>query len=431
MIVTLAWNLLWEGAVIVALTFVIVRIAPRASATTRYAAWYAALLALAAIPLLTATVHLSAFGFTPFARAGSATHGGFSLVPLGPLEENATHWLAWPEALASTWIAPALFGLWSAGACFKLMKLGVSLVRIANIRRCAIQIARHEGVPIFASAQLAIPIATGIGTPAIVLPSGLAESLSPNDFRCTIEHELAHVRRGDVLGNAVQRVLEALLFWNPWVLVVGRRLVVEREVACDDWAVRRLGAPNEYASCLAQLARRIVPSRAPLLTPSAVGSRNTLVERIERLTSDRQPHETKLNYFAVGGIAMLFAILTLVLESLVPVQAKTIPFDGHPSGLQIAQAACKNPNAEPKALDAVAPNLPKSEMPNNPVTAVIAVNVGADGKAHGAHIYKSSGIANVDHAVLVAAEKSTYAPRLVNCAPHSGVYLFKADFAPQ
>jgi beta-lactamase regulating signal transducer with metallopeptidase domain len=430
MIVALAWNLFWQGAIIVALTFVIVRILPRASATTRYAALYAALLALAAIPLLTTTVHASAFGFAPLAPSGGATHGRFSLVPLGPLEEHAANWLAWPHVLAKTWIAPTLFVLWSAGACFRLVQLGVSLARIARIRRSSNQISCRDGVPIFSFDRLAIPIATGIAAPAIVLPSTLTETLSAHDLQCTVEHELAHVRRGDVLGNAVQRVLEALFFWNPWLQIVGRRLVVEREVACDDWAVRRLGAPHEYAFCLAQLARRIAPNSATLLTPSAVGSRNALVERIERLTSDRLPHETKLNYIALGGLAMIFAVLTLALESLVPVQAQTISLDANASASQIAQVACKNPNAEPQAVDPVAPDLPKSEMPHEKVTAIIVVSVGADGKPHGARVYKSSGNANVDHAVLVAAEKSTYTPRLVNCTPHSGIYLFRADFAP-
>jgi hypothetical protein len=36
----------------------------------------------------------------------------------------------------------------------------------------------------------------------------------------------------------------------------------------------------------------------------------------------------------------------------------------------------------------------------------------------------------VDHAVVVAAEKSTYSPETVNCTPVQSTYLFRADFAP-
>ncbi|MBV8149711.1 MAG: energy transducer TonB [Candidatus Eremiobacteraeota bacterium] len=52
------------------------------------------------------------------------------------------------------------------------------------------------------------------------------------------------------------------------------------------------------------------------------------------------------------------------------------------------------------------------------------------GKPSAARIYRSSGDPNVDHAVLAAAEKSKYSPKLANCTPVQGTYLFRADFAP-
>lgn len=429
MIVTLGWNVLWQGALICAITALALRLVPSGNAATRYAVWFAAMLALVALPVLTTTVHLH-LTLAVLTHAAGSSRGTFSLVPLGPLEPHATEWFRWLTARNSSWLSTWVLALWCAGTALSLIRLGVSLARIAKIRRDAAEIGRIDGVPICASAELSIPIATGMIAPAILLPSDLAQTLSSKDRRCTIEHELAHVRRGDVAGNAVQRVVEAAFFWNPWAHVVGRHLVVEREAACDDWAVGRLGEPNAYAFCLAELARRIVKPDAPLLTPSAIGSRNALVARIERLMSERSQPESKLNYFAVGGIAVLFAILALVFQTIAPAYAQVTPVSAGAAPGVVAQAACKNPNAPPQALNPAAPDLPQSEMPTHKVSAVVAVKVGADGKAHGLTIYKSSGNANVDRAVLVAAEKSTYTPRLVNCEPHSGVYLFKADFAP-
>jgi TonB family protein len=430
MIVTLVWNALWQGALICAATSIALRLMPARNAATRYAALFTALIALVALPVLTSTVHLNSF-LAALTQPGGAPRGDFSLVPLGPFEANATRWLAWPDALHSGWFSMALLALWSAGACFGLIRLGVSLARIAQIRRDATEIGRVDGVPILASGELAIPIATGVTSPAVLLPSALAQTLTAKDQRCTVEHELAHLRRGDVAGNAFQRVAEALFFWSPWIHVVGRHLIIEREAACDDLAVRRLGEPNAYAFCLAELARRISKPQAPLLTPSALGSRNALVARIERLMSERAQPESKLNYFAVGGIAMLFAVMALAFQTLVPAQAQTSSLDTYSSGgSQIAQAACKNPNAPPEALNPAAPELPTSPRLTATLSAVVLVKVGADGKAHGAAVYKSSGNATFDRAVIVAAEKSTYTPRLVNCEPESGVYLFKADFKP-
>jgi TonB family protein len=430
MIVTLAWNVLWQGAIICVVSLFALRLMPTGSAATRYAACFAALLALVAVPVLTTTVPLDVM-LAALAPSGGSSQAHFSLVPLAPLPATATAWLSWPSGIHSTLVSVALALLWSAGACLSLIRLGLSLARIAQIRRSATEIARVDNVPIFASPDLGIPIAAGLLAPAVLLPRDFAQTLNANDRRCTIEHELAHLRRGDVAGNAVQRVLEALFFWNPWMYVVGRHLVVEREAACDDWAVNRLGEPNSYAFCLAELARRIVDSRSPVITPSAVGSRNALLARIERLMCERVPGQSKLNYLAVGGIAVLFAVMALVFQTIAPAQAQaTLPHASVAGILQIAQAACKKPNADPEALNPAAPDLPKSQWPSKNVSAVVAVTVGSDGKAHGARVYKSSGNPNIDRAVLTAAEKSTYTPRLINCQPHSGVYLFKADFGP-
>src|SRR3546814_5859728 len=48
-------------------------------------------------------------------------------------------------------------------------------------------------------------------------------------------------------------LIQSLLFFHPAVWVIGRQLTIERELACDDWAVKITGEPRCYASCLAKL----------------------------------------------------------------------------------------------------------------------------------------------------------------------------------
>lgn len=416
MIVSIVINALWQGALVVGVTALALRFVPLRNATTRYAAWFVTTLALVAVPLLTTLVHwhlpiVNAIAHgTPFGRPR------FTLTALAPLQEQRAS-VAWTIA-----------AIWITGTAFALTRLAVSYVRIARLRRMAAVVSEIAGIPVLASSGLSIPIAAGILAPAILIPRELFDTLNGADLECTIEHELAHIRRGDVATNLVERLLEAAFFWNPWMHFAGRRLAAEREAACDDWAVHRLGEPNAYASCLAQLGRRLQTSSAPLLTPSALGSRHSLVTRIERLMADRAPNESKLNYIAVGGISMLVAVLTLVLQTIVPAPAQATGL-GANAGVTVA-AACKNPNAEPQALNAVAPNLPKSEEPPRKVTAIVTVTVAASGKATRVLIYRSSGYPNVDRAVAIAAEHSTYSPKLVNCVPTEGTYLFRADFAP-
>lgn len=415
MIVSIVINALWQGALVVGVTALILRFVPLRNATTRYAAWFVTALSLAAVPLCSTLVHWHLPMVNAIAHGTAFGRPRFTLTSLGPLEARSTG-LAW-----------AVGALWIAGTAFALVRLAVSYARIARLRRAATVVSEIGGVPVFASSGLSIPIAAGILAPAILIPRELFETLTAADLECTIEHELAHVRRGDVATNLVERLLEAAFFWNPWMHFVGRRLAAEREAACDDWAVHRLGEPNAYASCLAQLARRLRASTAPLLTPSALGSRHSLVTRIERLMADRAPNESKLNYIAVGGISMLVAVLTLVLQTIVPTPAQATGLTANAGA--IVAAACKNPNAEPQALNPAMPVLPKSGVPRK-VTAIMTVTVAASGKPTSVLIYRSSGYPDLDRAAALAAEHSTYSPKLVNCVPTEGTYLFRADFAP-
>jgi TonB family protein len=426
MIAQLLFNGLWEGAIIVGLTICVLRLLPSINAATRYALWFAALLALVAVPPLSAGLHLGWHLIAPGLVHAPAGGGSFSLVPLTPLTAGAARWLTWPSTLGAN-VTAAVAAFWIAGSLVALARVAVSFARIRAIRLTATQVSQIDGVPVLASRRLAVPIATGVAAPIIVVPGELLESFPASDLRCTLEHELAHVRRGDVVSNAVQRIIEGLLFWNPWTHVIARQLIAEREAACDDWAVRRVGDATDYASSLAELAQRLTRRGTPLLTPSAFGSPNTLVARIERLTSGHAAGDSKVNVFALSCSATLFIAMTVALQFLVAPAGATEVAEANGGG---SGYGCKYPNADPEVTDPVRPDLPRSQWPSHKVSAIVEVTVAPDGKAAAARIYRSSGDPNVDRAVLAAAETTKYSPKVVNCAPVRGSYLFRADFAP-
>ncbi|HTU81772.1 MAG TPA: M56 family metallopeptidase [Candidatus Acidoferrales bacterium] len=419
-------NALWQGAIVYALAALALRLVPPANATTRYAMWFAGLIAVVAVPALTTGSHLGVQLLAMLPHRAAAA-GVFSLLPLGTAARPVPAWSSLQAALANPGLTTAIAVFWIAGSCAGIARLTLSFLRIAQIRREAVPYAGVDGVPVLTSTDLSIPIAAGVLSPAIVLPADLAGTLGPDDLRCTIEHELAHVRRGDVAGNALQRIAEALFFWNPWVYAIGRQLAREREAACDDWAVRRTGTARAYAVCLAQLGRRLSAKHAPALAPGALTTRNALVARIERLMSERSPRDLQMNYAALAAIAAMFAALTLVLAIALPPAARAAG-GGVPATSSALASACKTPNAEPQVLDPVPPVLPKSEWPSSSVSAVVAVSIASDGKPAAVRVYESSGNADVDDAVLSAARKSTYSPKLVDCVPVAGDYLFKANF---
>jgi TonB family protein len=422
MILRVLFDGLWEGASVIAIAFLVNRCVPQRNATTRYAVWFATLLALLVVPVLTLLSNAGALLLAvvqPHAAVAEHTWK-ISLLPGQPLMHGAAVFFA----PALRWI-PALW-LLGAGVC--LGRLGASLVRIGRLRKGATPSQTADDVLI--SADIAIPIAVGFRKPAIIIPRHLFETLAAADLDRIIAHERAHLRRHDVPGNLVQRLIEAILFFNPWVYFAGRNLALEREAACDDWAVRRTGDAGEYAAFLATLARRICTTRAPLATPSALGSRHELVERIERLAGSA-PHGLTVNYYTIGGTVMLFVLLTLALEAFspalafAPAQSVSTPAV---TGSSVAAAPCAKPNVDALVLTPAEPQTPHGLKAD--ASAIVSVTIAPNGSVTHANVWKTSGNAQIDRSVLEAARHSKYSPKLVDCKAVTGNYLFRADFAP-
>lgn len=82
------------------------------------------------------------------------------------------------------------------------------------------------------------PAAGGWFRPYVLVPQGLAPKLTPGALRWVLLHELAHIRRGDIVVAGVQRVVQILLFFHPLVWIANRLLDEQREFACDEAALR-------------------------------------------------------------------------------------------------------------------------------------------------------------------------------------------------
>lgn len=91
---------------------------------------------------------------------------------------------------------------------------------------------------------------------------------------------------------------------------------------------------------------------------------------------------------------------------------------------------CTTPPLEATVIRFVkAPGSP-APYPAGAVAVRVNVGVNALGDPTSATIVKSSGNKNLDNAAVDAAYGSHYAPKIVNCQPVTGSYLFEVTFAP-
>ncbi|MGA7746242.1 MAG: TonB family protein [Candidatus Aquilonibacter sp.] len=91
---------------------------------------------------------------------------------------------------------------------------------------------------------------------------------------------------------------------------------------------------------------------------------------------------------------------------------------------------CSKPFQEAYITVGTSPTYPAS-APQIPVTVLVQVTIGPTGKLIAAHIYQSSNNARMDMTALRAARDYKYAPKIVNCVPTIGSYIYRAEFIPQ
>jgi beta-lactamase regulating signal transducer with metallopeptidase domain len=82
------------------------------------------------------------------------------------------------------------------------------------------------------SEAVVVPTLADRRTPMLLLPS--SELRGSADFGPVIVHELAHILRGDLLVQALARLVRAIWWWHPLAWLTVRELAGSAEEACDD-----------------------------------------------------------------------------------------------------------------------------------------------------------------------------------------------------
>lgn len=214
------------------------------------------------------------------------------------LEMAPAFWFLGIQALA-----PHLVIAYAIGVSLMLARFCLSIASCARLRRTiqpivdstvlksiAEQATRLglKRVPVVALCpRVSVPVVVGILKPTILLPVALMCGLDPYQLAAILSHEMAHIRRYDLIVNLLQRIVEALFFFHPVTWWMSRRVSIERENCCDDVAADCIGRLS-YAGALLQMAELCMghESRkvAVLTTLSADGGNSSdLGFRIRRL----------------------------------------------------------------------------------------------------------------------------------------------------
>jgi beta-lactamase regulating signal transducer with metallopeptidase domain len=322
-------HLVWQGAVVAFLLWITLAVLRNRPAQTRYVVSCGALSVLALAPVVTM--------YLVYQRPSrvTGTSAVFAIAAFASPISSPTNWLA----IAHAWLLPA----WACGVALLSMRLLWGYTKVSRLRRTGdpadsavlATVARlSERIGITRTARVLIsslpdacPCVVGWLKPVILLPASTLLGLTTDQLEGILAHELAHIRRYDYLINIVQMLIETLFFYHPAVWWISSRIRQERELCCDDIAVRCCGDAVRYARALTAL------ERIRVMTPSfALGVKDgPLMYRIQRLLGPvpRQNGPSRVP----GIVAILLAVFCFSTD-MNPVKA---------------QAPLPNPPAPPSA----------------------------------------------------------------------------------
>jgi beta-lactamase regulating signal transducer with metallopeptidase domain len=335
-----------------------------------------------------------------------------------PKLESQSVWSRVKSALTNVFGGPApltLVGLWLALWALMSWRVARSYRAVFRLRgRLEPAPAEHNGrverlaslfgikrpVGTFTSGQVMMPMTIGSLKPLIILPADLAEDLSQSEFESVVAHELAHIKRWDYLTNILQRVVQSYLFFHPAVWFICKQLTIERELACDDWAVKTC-EPRRYASCLTKLVEALnesKPHMAVRVAATGIGGivvgKHVISRRVEMILNRDRNATTAVSkpamLYAIGLVVMFVAVCSLISPVIAVPLGQNPAKQGKKENNAVAPSKSQElpllppvPQLPPDLLDVAEPqDIPDvpdiPEQPETPLPAIVALTPDAD-----------------------------------------------------
>lgn len=179
---------------------------------------------------------------------------------------------------------------------------------INYVNRYAAYLGIKRKVRIFFSEYINVPATLDFFKPVILIPVAAFNHLTPQQVESILLHELAHIRRNDYLINIIISVIETILFFNPFVHLLGKTIRKEREHCCDDLVLHYNTDAHSYASALLSLEKMRIG--VPSIAVAATGNDNQLLGRVKRIMNVKT---TNFNY---GQKLFAFVFIAFLLISI-------------------------------------------------------------------------------------------------------------------
>jgi beta-lactamase regulating signal transducer with metallopeptidase domain len=193
------------------------------------------------------------------------------------------------------------------------------------------RLALDEPPRLLRSEDAKMPFACGLFQATIVLPAE-CDSWSLDRKRAVLLHELAHVRRHDLIGHTLGRLACAVYWFHPLVWTAAKQLRSESERACDDLALACGARATDYAEHLLDIVTSVRRDATPSVA-LAMARRKEFEGRMLAILDPELRHSSpsrKQSAMLIGSVALI----SIVVGAAAPARRAT----AHESSSAISKA---------------------------------------------------------------------------------------------
>ena len=308
-------NHLWQSTLFAGAAWLLTLALRKNSARVRHWVWVAA-----SIKFLIPFSVLTAMGGLIEWRTAPAIAPGVSVV-VKQVSQPFTLPTDSSPLLIKTPAAPSrlpevLFAIWACGF------IGVSISWWMRWRRIAAAV--HAGSPVeirlpiraISSPSFLEPGVFGIFRPVLLLPEGIFDHLTPEQWKSVLAHELCHIRRRDNLIGVIQMFIETVFWFHPLVWWVGKRIFQERERACDEEVLRQGSEPAAYARGILRVCELYLESPVECVAAMTGANLRSRIEAIMRARRAQGLDPARKILLASAGLgAVTFPLVIGILNA--------------------------------------------------------------------------------------------------------------------
>jgi beta-lactamase regulating signal transducer with metallopeptidase domain len=185
---------------------------------------------------------------------------------------------------------------------------------IEILEECKQTLNIHTNISIIQTSGVGIPAIFGITRPWLLMPEKVLKTLERENLRYVFLHELAHLKRRDILVNWISFLMQIIHWFNPFIWLAFNKMRLDRELACDEVVLMHLdrGEVKKYGHTILDMVEIVSGKVNYAGIAGILENKSQIKDRISRISRFGNKN---------GKLSAMSIIIVMLLASSILVNA--------------------------------------------------------------------------------------------------------------